>query len=542
MPDIIDDVPIPEYFREETYRHLPGYMIYHDVNPNELHDCGMCTLRELGMVEKTRVGVCTCCGEWAEADRTDTGELMRLWNAEHNQIGNCPNCDTQVQYKQRGRLRTCATMNHTTRLLFVQVIEYNCVWLRGFVIDVTYDKDESQPHLHFIEQVRYELTPGRARCLKRNYSHFYGVSKKWNEIQSVVEPWPINYMGAFIWYSIAGETHLKDSFLKYFPFETLYGREYPLKNHMYNRTNRTPWGRIFSYASMFPSLEMVVKLECWEFIDDLIGLNLKNCNFINWKAKNISGFLRMPKVDAKKLIHGVDKNRLMLYKLLKSADKALLYEAFDVDALRELCGKYRDSPERVLKYLTKQRYKNNGIFVLRDYWENANFLGRNMSVELIRFPKNLTQAHDGFHSAAMRLREEQRASADAAKEPKYRETYKNYRHLYEWSDGDYIAMVPPLLRDIKQEGQEMHHCVGGYIDRHASGATIIIFIRKKMLPARSLYTVEISPEGNLRQVQGFHNEWANKPTPEAKDFIGRWLREVGRRLDEEKKKKARESA
>ncbi len=547
MVDIRDDVPIPEEFREETYMRLPGYVIYYDIDPDELDDCGLMTRRELGMMGKIREGVCTCCGEVFSADAKDSGPLGRLYEAYHNGMGYCPACDQQVQYKARGRLRTCETMYKTTRLLFVQVMDYNCVWLRGFVIEATYDKDGGQPNLHFMEQVRYELVPGQARCFKRNYSHFYGVGRTWHEIKSIAEPWPINYMGSGIWYSISGLVRLQGSFLRYVPFKDFFGREFPERSYKYVRSSRTPWGRIFSYAAMYPALEMAVKLGCWELLDDLVGLDLKNGRYVNWGASDVGRFLRMPKADAKKLIRGVCVNRLKLYRLFGNADDALRYEGFDADKLSAMAARYGDPAIKIIKYLTKHRYRHNGLSVLLDYWQNAALLGRDMGVELIRFPKDLRQAHDDFHAAAERLREEQRALGDAAKEPKYRETYQNYRRLYEWADGEYMAIVPPLLRDIKLEGQEMHHCVGGYLDRHASGTTIIIFIRKKMLPARSLYTVEISPEGQLRQVQGFHNEWRNKPTQDARDFVDRWLIEVGRRLAEEKKnkkknKKARKSA
>ena len=105
-----------------------------------------------------------------------------------------------------------------------------------------------------------------------------------------------------------------------------------------------------------------------------------------------------------------------------------------------------------------------------------------------------------------------------------------------------MAIVPEQLSDIKLEGTIQHHCVGGYLDRHATGSTIIIFIRRTMLPAIPLYTVEISPDGTLRQIQGYHNEERNKPTPEADAFVKRWLAEVQRRLVKDKKKKKKEEA
>lgn len=69
----------------------------------------------------------------------------------------------------------------------------------------------------------------------------------------------------------------------------------------------------------------------------------------------------------------------------------------------------------------------------------------------------------------------------------------------------------------------MHHCVGGYIDRHARGETIIVFVRDPMYPLIPRWTVEISPDGKLIQVQGYNNRQENKPSGEAKAFLDRWL-------------------
>jgi hypothetical protein len=123
-----------------------------------------------------------------------------------------------------------------------------------------------------------------------------------------------------------------------------------------------------------------------------------------------------------------------------------------------------------------------------------------------------------------------------------KKTYPKYRSLYEFEEGEYVAMVPEQLSDIKLEGKIQHHCVGGYIDRHAEGQTIIVFIRRSMLPAIPLYTAEISPDGALRQIQGYHNETKYKPTPDADSFVKRWLDEVRRRVAGAKKQKKKEEA
>ena len=70
------------------------------------------------------------------------------------------------------------------------------------------------------------------------------------------------------------------------------------------------------------------------------------------------------------------------------------------------------------------------------------------------------------------------------------------------------------------EGKVLHHCGGGYAERHAKGITNILFIRRKSEPYRPFYTVEIDNSGNIIQCYGMRNCPAND---EIKQFEKRYL-------------------
>ena len=66
-------------------------------------------------------------------------------------------------------------------------------------------------------------------------------------------------------------------------------------------------------------------------------------------------------------------------------------------------------------------------------------------------------------------------------------------------------------KEIAREGKVLHHCVGSYIERVASGERLILFIREKDKPHDPLYTVELEPETyRLIQVRGANNGDAPK--------------------------------
>lgn len=73
------------------------------------------------------------------------------------------------------------------------------------------------------------------------------------------------------------------------------------------------------------------------------------------------------------------------------------------------------------------------------------------------------------------------------------------------SMGDYLIRCAVSANEIIREGKNLQHCVGGYAQRHMSGALTICFLRRRDAPHKSLYTIEM--QGNrLMQIHGFQND------------------------------------
>lgn len=498
--------------------------------------------------KNTRQGFCTRCGREMIALREDQyPEWRDFFKAKHNSEGRCPVCGNAVMFRAMGKLRNPGTLDHAVRMLFVDVFSPEKVWVRGFYINVKYRSYTEQPEFDFSEVVRYELTPGHAEMWARKYSHLCGRSE-WTRRKSIGEPWPLSNMGNLIEYDIGNLAPLEGTFLRYIPFEEFFEREYPVKpNRSYDYwtyTNRIPWGRILSCAARYTfAVEMAVKHEMFDLLDDLICRNNKHACHINWNAKNPRQFLRgISKKDFKAILYAAQDSDILnimdhhKYLGLSVEDIQEYARYFDCGCVRELGTQLEDDPVEIMKYLLKQRYHNSGIDTLRDYRQAAETLGRDLTVPTIRWPKNLKAAHDEFTKAAEVLQKE------IAHAEYVEGRYRRYRRLYEYVEDEFMVIVPERLSDIKLEGELQHHCVGGYIERHADGTTVILFVRRTLLPLSPLYTAELTPDGKLRQIQGYHNEAEYKPTPEADAFVKRWLAEVQRRLAKDKKRKKKEEA
>ena len=75
------------------------------------------------------------------------------------------------------------------------------------------------------------------------------------------------------------------------------------------------------------------------------------------------------------------------------------------------------------------------------------------------------------------------------------------------------------------EGQALHHCVGGYVNRMADGVTTILLIRRVEEPEKPFFTLEYlngrvqqckslrnADYKNDHQVSGFVDSWVNHLT------------------------------
>lgn len=145
--------------------------------------------------------------------------------------------------------------------------------------------------------------------------------------------------------------------------------------------------------------------------------------------------------------------------------------------------------------------------------------------EYERYPRDLAAAHDR-EAAAQKAREKNKFAGDFAR---LREKYAPLS----WSDGDLCIRVAATPQELIDEGDTLHHCVGGYHSKHAAETDVIFFVRHARRPERSWYTLDICMTGKAPaevQLHGYRNEWCNKGKlhipRRVRDFCDRWEREV----------------
>lgn len=252
--------------------------------------------------------------------------------------------------------------------------------------------------------------------------------------------------------------------------------------------------------------------------------NAPKLDFVDWKKAKPAQMLRLTK----------DKLRVVLQKRWSLQELKLWYKAEGRMPFAEYCNALElygaqelaraveldAKPLRVLRYCRKH---DIAVTYLQDYWKMAAYMGCLMQDEAVRYPSDPRSAHDRVMAAQKYIHSET--------------TYgKAFRAMTErcrglnWVQGKICIRVAETPSELVDEGETLHHCVGGYAGNHAEGR-IILFIRHTRRPERSWFTLNVDVRTKkIIQNHGYHNEHLNGRMlhipPEVTAFVEAWEKEV----------------
>lgn len=486
-----------------------------------------------------RRGFCTCCGNemYAERSHIDSGDFLEdLWRAKHRSEGRCPCCGHEVRYLAEGfyRDKPCNVLENYENVIFIiPADDGQTVYFRCFTVFSDFST-ERVSRMCFIEKAHYKLTPTSFDMERRTFPIYdiyawntlaafnghYDVYNlgPWEPRKSICEPWQpyMYYYPLYFFYNIDA---LDGTFMKYHHLQE-FGQINPCSPGSVYTHGSTKLMSYLCYYAKYPSLEIALRTGADNAVQDLVYLGLKNARVLNWKAKTPLEFYGVSKEEWKVISKLPDK-----FKFLKCC-KGNLHRI----PLEELVALYKENdslgcenffrilellptiykPQKVFKYC--RTYSNQYYGFYKDYLEMAVKLGRDLSVHNVAFPKDLILAHDEAVAAY-------KVGSDAKLLAKHKKSHEKRCKLYNFADEDYFVRVAESSAEIVNEGNRLHHCVGGYVERHLTCKTTILFIREQMNPVTPLYTVEMR-DGKPVQVHGDRNCSISGP---AKVFYDKWL-------------------
>lgn len=207
----------------------------------------------------------------------------------------------------------------------------------------------------------------------------------------------------------------------------------------------------------------------------------------------------------------------------------------------------RMNPLQVKNYLERQAKENresveNVIITWKDYLSMAEKLGIDTSDEIVYRVHRLHLRHNEL-VARLQEGDSEKQAIEVLKEfPALDQICRSIREKYSYANEEYMIVVPGGVKDIIQEGLALHHCVGNsrYWDRISTHESYILFLRKTEAPNAPYYTLEVEPDGTVRQKRTNYDR--QRPDIEdAMKFLAEWQAVLKKRLTQEDKAAAKAS-
>lgn len=197
--------------------------------------------------------------------------------------------------------------------------------------------------------------------------------------------------------------------------------------------------------------------------------------------------------------------------------------------------------EQIYNYVRRQmregRMKSKEVLTTWvDYLSMAVRLGIDTSDEIIYRARKLKQRHDELVERCNQRKDlALRAGEILQKYPQVEEHYRAVKEIYSHTGEDFTVLVPDRIEDIILEGERLHHCVGSsdrYWDRVQRKESYVLFLRRTADTEKAYYTLEVEPNGTVRQKRTMYDRQA-ADIEEATKFLRNWQKIVSNRLSEE---------
>lgn len=469
-------------------------------------------------------GTCYACGD------TIRNQLY-LAGIEHNKSSKCPICKMKViamcdSYQYGSHIK-----RYTQNLVIFRKGKGDICYAHCVHVSIHLHKPDGKPAVESYrcdEVHRYIYTKGEGYRFGRECNGFTNKWGEWEYRTRHTEPVWGNYVfgiNADRSYTVLSSKPLRNTCLQYAQLSKM--------NNIL----------MFNYIGFFlkhPNVEYLIKIGYKDMVQRwFIGNSYyreRVPEWIDWKQNDIRKMLGMNAYELreiqKRYIDLGSYHRIQNELPFLTVDERLEYVSLIRDQYGTLNRFGSDKEKRaLLKYLKKQndRYAKplRKIYIgdYSDYIRECDELGYDIKDREICFPRCLVEAHQRTTEAVNAIRMERYERQRREQEEKRIQTLqaleendklREFRQKLNFSNRKLAICVPESAVEIVKEGAALHHCVGGYAERHARGKLHILFIRQKSEPDVPYYTMEVSMSGEIIQVRGLKN---CQPTADVKRIV-----------------------
>ncbi|GAA0434566.1 hypothetical protein GCM10008934_25030 [Virgibacillus salarius] len=418
--------------------------------------------------------------------------IDQLQPLKHNETWTCQHCASPVVVKSAGRGRKNLFTDAYVVWYEKSQVDSQAIVAMGLHVCRDYE-DYRNVKTMFRKVSMYLFEPGYSE--QRVYIGWRDVWSKLKKIRSE-STGLMQYKGTFISHENVATT-VQNTPFQYSTWESyknLYGREDLV--------------HFFALAARYSCIEYLTKIGFRKFIEAKLT-GLRTYGTINWNGKTLEKVIRLSKSELKQLKRErvIPRPELLyVYQTLKKHGLSVSFETADLldDLFIEEAIKLHEPLDFVTKYALKQRSKSllayhstsSIIRDLRDYWQEAEELGLDVTKDHIKYPNNLQKAHEDT-SRRIKIKVDEKVNEQIKKRLPSLE-----RHSF--TQGRLHIRPAASSIELFDEGKALKHCVGQYAKRYAEGDTDIYVIRKNDAPNKSYFTVEIQ-QNRVIQCRGFRN-------------------------------------
>ena len=539
--------------QEKDARARADWLARHAPAPRETDLAGVNGIYPAYLFRRRRTGEVwtSCCGHHITARAEDPAWRAVLDAPHHREPGSygvmchmgamtrppepepklvaCPICGRLAKVKELGRTGKRDNLAAWRRVVVLRSWE-GALWAMAYQTRKTYGGEEDLTALPRMELLRvYRFMPGLAERASRLFS---GCA--WNGYTALDAPpakLPLGIAEPFTWcseegmcYTVLNLDELGRSDFRYCqaPAYLGAGKEPPHTSELMQYLALcTQWPR---------QVEMLVKLGLREAVSDLIRHRKWNRRAFQWAEPDpCKAFgLSRPELRAWLAAGARVGERMDLAAWYKQLRRAGVRTSFpELEGLRKKVpwimgrlvskmARYHVTPARLTAYIgkeeTRKGQKRLGTDTLltewADYLDDAALLGYDLTNPVWLTPAGLHRKHLDLIAPAGAIRAGKKAEG-------YRKRLRNLARRYTFTDGRWLIRPPVTAEEIVAEGKVLHHCVGGYAQRHVNGSTTILFLRDRSRPGKPLVTIEM--RGNeLVQIHGERNDAGARVLPKTR--------------------------
>lgn len=445
--------------------------------------------------EKNKRYVELFCAHCGSTFRIDTKTAQR---PKHNQSTICESCGSSVLYKAAGLQ---GDITHRKKLIVMQKTE------QGFVsryFDVTKTSSLESERYKYIEAARAIFDGKQVKTYYNSNGSSILEKIHWWDSNGGPYNYKVTYGTGSLYYKNVDEV-LENTTFKYSALKLLAQQKTVI--------NQDDFLRVYE-SNRF--IEYFIKMGLYSLTNEFVAHTWNNA--INREGQNPVEILKLPRQQINRLIQ-MDGN-LYALKLLQIEEKEgasftdgqmkfLSENNIALDALNRVLE--HTTAAKAIRYIQDNKaYGTHDHFLSdwTDYIENCKVLKYDTKNEFVLFPRHFKAAHDSSVKAALDIKNHE-------KDKDFKKVMKEVRKQYTYETKTYAVVIPNTTGEITYEGQQLHHCVGTYIDRVLKKETVILFIRKKEEIDSPFYTMEVR-NGTISQVRGKNN---CDMTPQVKQFV-----------------------